>query len=86
MDVIIFVFIVILLSLIYVLWQQIRQQQKSQPRLDRSLENKLLSMLGGDKKAALRLLRHARKNNPGRSYLWYHEKVIRDLSRDRRYY
>lgn len=85
MDVITFVFIAVLLSLIYVLWQQIRQQKKSQPKLDRSLEGKLLGMISGDKKVALRLLRHARRNNPGRSYLWYYEKVIRDLERDRRY-
>ena len=51
----------------------------------KSLDRQLLIMLGGDKKAALRLLRNARKNNPGKSYLWYHEKVIADLERDRRY-
>jgi hypothetical protein len=37
-----------------------------------------------DRQAALRLLRTARKNNPGRTYFWYHEKVIGDLLRDRR--
>jgi hypothetical protein len=42
-------------------------------------------MLRGDKKVALRLLKSVRKNNPGRSYVWYQEKVIRDLERDRRY-
>ena len=41
-------------------------------------------MLSGDKKAALRLLRHARQNNPHQSYLWCQKKVIRDLERDRR--
>ena len=85
MNVIAFVFLAILLSLIYILWQQIRQQKKSRPKLDKSLDKQLLTMLGGDKKAALRLLRHARRKNPGRSYLWYHEKVIADLRRDRRY-
>ena len=85
MDVITFIFLVVLLSLVYVLWQQIKQQNKFKPKLDKSLDHKLLGMLSGDKKVALRLLRHARKNNPGRSYLWYHEKVIRDLERDRRY-
>ena len=86
MNVFIFVLLAALLFLTYILWQQIRQQ-KSQPKskLDRSLDKQLLTMLGGDKKAVLRLLRNARKNHPGRSYLWYHEKVIRDLSRDRRY-
>ncbi|MGL5794459.1 MAG: tetratricopeptide repeat protein, partial [Waterburya sp.] len=69
------------------LFQVIQKQKrfKSKNRLDKSLDKKLLTMLGGDKKAALRLLRNARKNNPGRSYLWYHEKVIRDIERDRRY-
>ena len=86
MNVFIFVLLAALLFLSYILWQQIRQQ-KSQPKskLDRSLDKQLLTMLGGDRKAALRLLRNARKNHPGRSYLWYHEKVIADLKRDRRY-
>lgn len=76
--------IIVLLSLAYVLREQIRQQTRSRSKLDRSLDRQLLTMLNGDHKATLRLLRHARKNNPGRSYLWYHEKVIRDLERDRR--
>ena len=85
MNVFVFILLATLLFLIYILWQQIKQQ-KSQPKskLNRSLDKQLLTMLGGDKKTALRLLRNARKNHPGRSYLWYHEKVIRDLSRDRR--
>ncbi|NJK58120.1 MAG: hypothetical protein HC939_20100 [Pleurocapsa sp. SU_5_0] len=85
-NVFIFVLVAVLLSLTYVLWQQIKQQPRFQPKskLDKSLDQQLLTMLGGDQPAALRLLRSARKNNPGRSYLWYHEKVIRDLSRDRR--
>ncbi|MEN9520663.1 MAG: hypothetical protein RLZZ381_3251 [Cyanobacteriota bacterium] len=85
--VIVFIFLLVLLILIYVLFQQIQQQKssKSKYKLDRSLDKQLLTMLGGDKKAALRLLRYVRKNNPGKSYLWYHEKVIRDLERDRRY-
>ena len=83
MNVFIFVFLATLLFLIYILWQQIKRQ-RPKSKLDRSLDKQLLTMLGGDRAAALRLLRHARKNNPGRSYLWYHEKVIRDLSRDRR--
>lgn len=81
----IFVCLIVLLSLIYILWRQIKQQQRSRPKLDRSLDSKLLGMLNGDREVALRLLRHARRDNPNRSYLWYHEKVIRDLERDRRY-
>lgn len=85
-NVFIFILVAVLLSMIYVLWQQIKQQKRFQPKakLDKSLDRPLLTMLGGDRQAALRLLRSARKNNPGRSYLWYHEKVIRDLFRDRR--
>ena len=86
----IFTIVLLLLSLIAIalicfLIQQIQKQQQNKPKLDRSLDQELLSLLGGDRKAALRLLRNARKNNPGRSYLWYHEKAIRDLERDRRY-
>ena len=84
MNVFVFILLATLLFLIYILWQQIKQQNRAKPKLDRSLDKQLLIMLNGDKEAALRLLRHARKNNPGRTYLWYHEKVIRDLSRDRR--
>lgn len=79
-----FILIVTFFTSICFLWRQIKKQRKFRVKLDKSLDGELLSMLGGDKKAALRLLRHARKNNPGRSYLWYHEKVIADLERDRR--
>lgn len=82
-----FVLLSILVILIYLLFVEIKKQTKakSKLKLDTSLDQQLLTMLGGDKKAALRLLRNARKNHPGKSYLWYHEKVIRDLERDRRY-
>ncbi|MEM6614855.1 MAG: hypothetical protein AAF652_21965, partial [Cyanobacteria bacterium P01_C01_bin.72] len=61
------------------------RQHDSRQKFDRRMDQQLLIMLGGDKKLILRLLRHARKQHPGKSYLWYHEKVIRDLERDRRY-
>lgn len=87
MNFFILVILAVLLSLTYILWQQIKQQKGSyhQHRLDKSLNRQLLTMMGGDKKAVLRLLRNARKNHPGKNYLWYYEKVIRDLERDRRY-
>lgn len=87
MNFFILVILAVLLSLTYILWQQIKQQKGSHDRhkLDKTLDKQLLTMMGGDKKAVLRLLRNARKNSPGKSYLWYHEKVIRDLERDRRY-
>ena len=76
-----------LIFLIYILLQEIKTQKrvKAKYKLDDSLYQRLLTMLSGDKKVALRLLKSVRKNNPGRSYVWYQEKVIRDLERDRRY-
>jgi hypothetical protein len=84
MNPILIILLITSICLIYILFQQIQQQTTSKPKLDRSLDRQLLMMLGGDKKAALRLLRNVRKHHPGKSYLWYYEKVIRDLERDRR--
>jgi len=85
MNLVVIIFLLIAIALIYFLFQQIQKQQKINLKLDRSRDKELLKLLGGDQKTALRLLRNARKNHPGRSYLWYHEKVIHDLERDRRY-
>lgn len=83
---IIFVSFAILAFLIYLLFQEIQKQKRAKVsyRLNPVLNKKLLTMLGGDEKAALRLLKGVRKSNPGKSYVWYQEKVIRDLERDRR--
>jgi len=77
----------VLFFLIYILSKEIKTQKrvKAKYKLDDSLNQRLLAMLRGDKKVALRLLKSVRKNNPGRSYIWYQEKVIRDIERDRRY-
>lgn len=85
MDFIVIILLIGAIALICLLFQQLQKQQKKKPKLNRSLDKELLRLLGGNKNTALRLLRNARKNHPGRSYLWYHEKVIRDLERDRRY-
>ena len=79
--------VVTLLFLLYLFFQENQKNKKIKykNKLDRSLDQQLLIMLGGDRQAVLRLLRNARKNHPGKSYLWYHEKVIRDIERDRRY-
>lgn len=79
--------LLILCFLIYLLLQEIKKQKKVKfkYRLDNRLSKQMLRMLSGDKKAASRLLRHVRQNNPHKSYLWCQEKVIRDLERDRRY-
>ena len=87
MGILVFICLIGLLFLAYFLVQEIQKQKKykTKYKLDRSLDKQLLIMVRGDRECALRLLRNARKNNPGKSYLWYHEKVIRDLERDRRY-
>ena len=76
----------ILTFLIYILFKEIQKQKKAKApyTLNPVLNQKILTMLGGDEKVALRLLRGVRRSNPGRSYVWYQEKVIRDLERDRR--
>ncbi|WP_036479165.1 hypothetical protein [Myxosarcina sp. GI1] len=76
-----------LFFLVYILYQEINKQKRAKRKLklDTGLNKKLLTMLNGDEKAALRLLRNIRQNNSGKSYVWYQEKVIRDLERDRRY-
>ncbi|MEM8722405.1 MAG: hypothetical protein AAGE84_24450 [Cyanobacteria bacterium P01_G01_bin.39] len=84
MDLVVIFLWLIAIASIYLFYQQVKKQRRK-PKLDRSRDQELLRLLGGDKQTALRLLRNARKNNPGRSYLWYHEKVIYDLERDRRY-
>lgn len=85
MDLFVIIVCLVGIALIVVLYKEIQKQFKNKPKLDRSLDRELLRLLGRDRQAALRLLKNARKNHPGRSYLWYHEKVIRDLERDRRY-
>jgi uncharacterized protein HemY len=80
----------IVLLLMYFLFQEIQRQQKvtdkyKQKKLKKkSLNKKLLTMLSGDEKAAIRLLSNIQKKNPDKSYVWCQEKVIRDLERDRR--
>ena len=51
---------------------------------NRKLENKLLTMLYGDRAGAQRLLNGAKQMYPGKPNDWYWEKVISDLERDRR--
>ena len=63
MNFFIFVLLSVLLALIYILCQPIKRQRKFRPDIDKSLDQQLLLLLGGDDKVALRLLRHARKNH-----------------------
>jgi hypothetical protein len=47
------------------------------------LNVRLIQLLNGDNRAAARLIRHARRQNPRRSESWCVEKAIFDLERDR---
>lgn len=62
------------------------RSQKHKLRFDqasRELQDKLMRLVQGDDKLAVRLLSQVKINNPGRSVNWYVEKVIYDLERDR---
>jgi hypothetical protein len=48
------------------------------------LESQLLTMLGGNRETAIRLLKHTYHCHPERGYQWCLEKAISDLLRDRR--
>ena len=47
------------------------------------LHQRLVELLNGDTKAAIRLFRGVRRRNPKRSPDWCLEKAIHDLERDR---
>ncbi len=50
---------------------------------DPVLKQRLLTLCGGDKALAKRLVSHARDYNRQRSVDWWYEKAIADLERDR---
>lgn len=52
--------------------------------LKNQLEKQFYRMLNGDKKAAMRLIDSLQKKYPNQSEIWYWEKAISDLERDRR--
>jgi hypothetical protein len=63
--------------------------ENSQPQplngQEQPLLNKLLTILGGDKDTAKRLLAAVKKRHPDRDYAWHLDKVICDIERDRRH-
>lgn len=56
-----------------------RERHRHQAKAPREV----LRLVGGDAEVALRLLRAAQEQYPGKGYKWCVEKVIRDLERDR---
>ncbi|MCS6814839.1 MAG: hypothetical protein NZ772_14890 [Cyanobacteria bacterium] len=57
--------------------------KRSHSRLS-DLNRRLLTVLGGNGDIAQRLLEHSRQKFPNRDLVWYYEKVLDDLERDRR--
>ncbi len=83
----------LILGLAYAIWLFIdilpaRPVRKNESRGNRNrsdrLEEKLLTMVGGDRSVATRLLVNVRFKYPQKSKTWCYEKVIHDLQRDRR--
>lgn len=66
-----------------------RQSRTPQKKLGKSVPRKtrkqLIVMVGGDQRTVERLLKNLRLKHPGESEVWYWEKAIFDLERDRRY-
>jgi hypothetical protein len=58
-------------------------QSKSHGKVDRKTYNKLMRLLGDNRKTIDRLVDNARRKNPYQSEQWYWEKVLYDLERDR---
>lgn len=61
-----------------------RLRRSSHNLVDSQLENRLISMLDGDRAAAERLVNQVRQNYPWMPEQWYWDKAIEDLERDRR--
>lgn len=49
------------------------------------LQSKLLIMVAGERKVVERLISHLRYKNPEETEIWYWEKAIYNLKRDRRF-
>ena len=82
------IFLLLLLLLIIIVKQQkpaprrVRPTRQSPPPQSNRYPE-LINLLYGDKGAAQRLVNDCSAKNPGRSYDWVLNKVIRDLERDR---
>jgi uncharacterized short protein YbdD (DUF466 family) len=49
----------------------------------KKIQKKFYRMLGGNQETATRLLEHLRQKHPNKPEIWYWEKAISDLERDR---
>jgi hypothetical protein len=64
--------------------KSIHEHQDSDDAKFQQLRRELIQLLRGDSAAADRLITHARKQRPFMGDVWYAEKVLTDLERDRR--
>ncbi|MGF1542278.1 MAG: hypothetical protein ACFCU5_17845 [Pleurocapsa sp.] len=89
--------ICILLLIIFtgVLFMEINQKRKgSKLSLDANyyladlpslkIQEKLLSLLGGNRHSVKKIIDNIKQKYPGKTELWYWEKAIDDLEKDRR--
>jgi erythromycin esterase-like protein len=59
-----------------------RPRSRATSQLD-DLNRRLLTVLQGNSEIAEQLLKHSRQKFPRRDPVWYYEKVLQDLERDR---
>jgi len=59
-----------------------KPQSRAKSQLD-ELNRRLLTLLQGNSEIAEQLLKHSREKFPRRDPVWYYEKVLQDLERDR---
>lgn len=82
------IFAVLLLSIKEIKNQQlISQKPVAKPQdnlIDLNLSKKLLNLVSGDHQVAARLVDNIKQKYPGKTDIWYLEKVINDLENNRR--
>ncbi|MEP0923995.1 hypothetical protein [Leptolyngbya sp. ST-U4] len=61
----------------------IKRNTRGRFHLSHPLHGKLVKLLGGDQKAAIRLIASYQAKFPDKPNQWHYEKAIYDLSRDR---
>lgn len=85
----------LLTILTIILWIEIKRTRKDRKSLIDSnhylaelpnpqIQQKLLAMVGGDRHIVQRLITNVKRKYPHQTELWYWEKAIEDLERDRR--
>ncbi len=95
MSLVLFICAILLIAIVIVLVVEIKKQQKGRKlSLDSNnyladlpslkIQQKLLSMVGGDTHAVNRIINNLKQKYPGKTELWYWEKAMEDLEKDRR--